>query len=296
MAAVKTEFTEFIAADLAKYEGIRVPLKASLFERTFKRWTRCNNLHPNPDDEFSMPDIGPSYEIISGYERRMREEMSHGNKAWDVVDERLMVEKMHPEGYMLINGHHRWAAALRIGVKRAPIKILNLTHEEDIVNILENSKNDKRVTIDLDELIFVNDTDITAEKELPFPANRRFKERIRLGFPALCRFLHSKGYDIWVFTSDFYSVDYIEALFTRYHVKVDGILTATGKLKNVPDAKMKRIKEMVNRKYTRTLNLYNDMILVIDSNSSDYEQLEIKGTAQEWIKEVENRISGLDDK
>lgn len=96
---------------------------------------------------------------------------------------------------------------VRLGLKKAPIKILNLVHEEDIVNIIERSKNDKRVTIDLNELVFVNEAECPAEKKLPFPASRRYRERIRLGFPALCRFLQAHGYDVWVFTSDFCSVD-----------------------------------------------------------------------------------------
>ena len=98
MAAVKTEFTEFIAEEIKKYDGVRMPLKTSLIKRILIRWTRCRNLHPNPDDEFCFPDIGPSYSIISDYEKKMREEMSRGYSAWEGMDERLMVERMHPEG------------------------------------------------------------------------------------------------------------------------------------------------------------------------------------------------------
>ena len=34
-------------------------------------------------------------------------------------EEPLIVEKVHPEGYMLLNGHHRWAAALKTGYASA---------------------------------------------------------------------------------------------------------------------------------------------------------------------------------
>ena len=59
----------------------------------------------------------------------------------DPWGESIMVQKIHPSGYMILNGHHRWAAALRLGIKRVPIKILNLTHEDDIINIIERSEN-----------------------------------------------------------------------------------------------------------------------------------------------------------
>ncbi|MCR5357492.1 MAG: ParB N-terminal domain-containing protein [Lachnospiraceae bacterium] len=295
MVAVKTEFSEFVANDIKKYEGVRIPLKTGFLKRTFKKWTKCKNLHPNPDDEFCFPDIGPNYGIISDYEKKMKEEMSRGYSPWEGIDERLMVEAMHPEGYMLINGHHRWAAAVRLGVKKAPIKILNLTHEEDIINIVEKSKNSKRVTVDLNELVFVDEAKYPIEKKLPFPANRRFKQNIRLGFPALCRFLQAAGYDIWVFTPDFYSVDYIEELLKRHHIKPDGIITASGRLEKTNEDKKKRIKEIMKKKYTRTLNLYNDMIIAVENPSGDFEQIPIEVPADEWVMAVENAVKKLEE-
>ncbi|MCR5421933.1 MAG: hypothetical protein K6E98_13120 [Lachnospiraceae bacterium] len=82
--------------------------------------------------------------------------------------------------------------------------------------------------VDLNEIVFVDKAEYPVEKKLPFPANRRFKENIRLGFPALCRFLQSAGYDIWVFTSDYCSVDHIEKLLNLHNIKADGIITASG--------------------------------------------------------------------
>lgn len=294
MAAAKTEFSEFIANEIKKYEGVWFPLRSSLLRRLLVRKTRCTNMHPNPDDEFSFPDIGPSYTIISDYEKRMKEEMSRGYSAWEGMDERIMVERMHPEGYMIINGHHRWAAAIRLGVKRAPIKILNLTHEEDIVNIIEKSRNTKRVTIDLNELIFVKEADCPIEKKLHFPANIRYKQNIRLGFPALCRFLQSRGYDVWVFTSDYCSVDYIEGLLGRHRIKPDGIITASGRLQKTSESKKNHIKEIMKKKYKTTLNLYNDMVIAIDGQSGEYDQVAIDCPAHDWSAAVEDAVKKIE--
>ena len=54
---------------------------------------------------------------------------------------------------MILNGHHRWAAALRTDIKRIPVNIINITHEVDIENMLRLSDHDKRVSLDLDEVI-----------------------------------------------------------------------------------------------------------------------------------------------
>ena len=296
MAAIKTEFSEFVASDIKKYEGVRIPLKTSLFMRIFKRWTKCRNLHPNPDDEFCLPNVGPSYSIISDYEKRMKYAMERGDGPWDITDERIMVERMYPEGYMIINGHHRWAAALRLGIKRVPIKILNLTHDDDIINIIERSENNKRAAIDLDDLIFVNEAEYPAEKKLPYLADLRYnKKRIRLGFPALCRFLQSRGYDVWVFTSEFCSVDHIERLLKRYHITPDGIITASGRIEKTEENKKKRIREMMNKKYIRTITLYNDLMIVVNSQTGDSDQIPLEGLANEWVMDIEKAVKGLEE-
>ena len=196
MAGTKIE--EYVAEDLKKQEGVCYPVKAKLLERIFIRKTACENLHPNPEDEFSHPDIGPSYKIISEYEEQYREAAQRG---LSVSGEPLIVEKLHPWGYLLLNGHHRWAAAMNVGIKKLPIRIINVAQESDIQKILENSKHDKRVTMDLDEVVFCSGEEPYMEKPLRFPYSLRYKQRIRLGIPALFYALAREGYDIWDYTS-----------------------------------------------------------------------------------------------
>lgn len=81
-----------------------------------------------------MPKVGPNYGIISDYMKTFREERGHSRQ---YCDERLVVEKIRPDGYLILNGHHRWAAALRLGFSRIPIEIVDLTDETDIREILK---------------------------------------------------------------------------------------------------------------------------------------------------------------
>lgn len=203
---------------------------------------------------------------------------------------------MYPDGYTIINGHHRWAAARRLGIKRVPIKILNLIHEEDIIDIIERSKNSKRVAIDLDDLIFVNETESPAEKKLPYLSYIRYnKRRIRLGFPALCRFLQSHGYDVWVFTAEYCSVDQIEGLLKRYHTIPDGIITASGRIEKTVEDKKERIRDMMKKKYVRTITLYNDLMIVVNSQTGDSDQIPLEGPANEWSINVEKAVKRLEE-
>ena len=71
---------------------------------------------------------------------------------------------------MLLNGHHRWAAALRLSIKKVPVCIVNGVYEADIKKIIETSTHEKRATLDLDEVVFANSDEAKTEKHrgLPF--------------------------------------------------------------------------------------------------------------------------------
>lgn len=294
LAGSSTAFTESISEDIKKYEGVRVPLKAGILETLLVRKAKCSDLHPNPEDEFSIPSVGPSYKIISGYEDQMRDAIRKGKDPYYFWDDPVYVEKMYPDGYLLLNGHHRWAAAKRVGVKKIPVKIVNVTLESDVKQMLENSTHDKRVTLDLDEIVFCSDADEPSEKPLGFPWSSIYKERIRRGIPSLCHFLAKDGYDIWAYTSGFYSVGYISNLFKKYHVNLTGVITGTSRSSRLDSSARRRMEKMIGNKYRETLNIYKDMILLIRSKAYDFEQADLDGSAPEWSTEVKNKISALE--
>ena len=97
-------FEKHLEDELAKYNGVSFPVKAGMLQRLLVKKLSCLKLHPNPDDEFSKPEVGPSFRIISEYESKFRR-----NEELDNTDteEPVVVEKMYPDGYMIINGHHR---------------------------------------------------------------------------------------------------------------------------------------------------------------------------------------------
>ena len=137
MAAPDTELARFVTQEIKKYEGIMVPIKASGPERMFVKSVPIEKLHPNPDDEFCSSTVGPNYSI---YNRYVRAFQRFGTMDQSVFDEPITVEKVHPDGYMILNGHHRWAAALRVGFTKIPVKIVNLTNEIDIDKMLHKSE------------------------------------------------------------------------------------------------------------------------------------------------------------
>ena len=283
MAGSNTAFDEFIASEVKKYKGVYVPVKAGILQRALICWALCASLHPNPDDEFCSPKVGPNYQIISEYMYSFRLERQSSKQ---YCEEPLIVEKIRPDGYMILNGHHRWAAALQLGFRRIPIEIVDLTQEMDIRNILRYSKHDRRVTLDLDEVVFRPAGDDPAEKPLPFPLRNIYKQRLRLGIPALFHYLNKKGYDIWVYSAGYYSADYIQRLFRKYGVHVTGAVTGTGrKVGDRGDAK-RELEALITAKYPETVHIDDEAVLRIFSRTKQVEEYGLCQGPEAWSKRV----------
>ena len=118
----KTQLMEFVLDDIEKQKGVAIPVRASLLERLIVTSASCKSIHPNPEDEFSIESVGPSYRIIGEYQAKFRDAMRMGSRPFD---EPLMVEKLRPHGYLLLNGHHRWAGVIRACVPTIRIQVVD---------------------------------------------------------------------------------------------------------------------------------------------------------------------------
>ncbi len=276
-----TEFEQYLQEEVNKGKGVYVPIKAGVLERLLVKKMACTKLHPNPEDEFCFPDIGPNLGIISDYVKKFNDNIA---KDLPIMDEPVIIQKIRPDGYMLLNGHHRWAAALRLGINKIPVSVVNAVFDGDIRKMLEAAKHDRRVTMDLDEVVFAEPG---ADAEKP-PAFWHFilrRKHIRLGVPALISYLRKSGYDVWVYSSDYYSIDDIKRFFGLYGVTVDGIITGM--------KKRKKTEELIANKYKMTVNIDREVVIVTHSQSKDFEEKEIKCLASEWSKEVMSAVDGI---
>ncbi len=290
MAARDNRLGEYIASEVRKYAGVYVPGRVNPLMCQLRRSARLKHVHPNPEDEFCQPKVGPSYEIISEYEHQFREARRHSHI---YCDEPVIVQKIRPDGFMLLNGHHRWGAALRLGYKRIPIKLVNLTQETDINKMLASSKHDKRVTLDLDEVVFSEKSGAPSDRALPFPLNRFYKERLRLGIPALFHFLARNGYDIWVYSAAYYSMTYIRALLKRYRVGVSGIVTGTARKGSADPEVRERVKDMFARKYKYTLHIDGSAVVQI-LGEDRFKEFALDGDMADWSRSVMDTVRKIE--
>ena len=288
----KSEFDEFVQNDVKKQKGVYMPVQASLAERLTTKHLPIKKLHPNPDDEFAFPDIGPNYQIISKYVEDIM--TAYRMKLEPFDDDPIIVEKLHPEGYLILNGHHRWAAAMRMHLKKIRVKIVNLALESDIKKIIEKSEHNKRATLDLDEVVFKSGDKKGLEKPLGFPYNLRYKQRLRLGIPALFYALSKRGYDIWVYSSNYYSIDDIRDFFRCYHVYVDGIITGLAKKNAQTNKKSNKIEKLMSSKYGITLHIDDDMLLRTKKQTAEFEEYKLDVPPEEWAKKAITIIEGIE--
>ena len=282
MAGKGTNFDEFIASEIKKYRGVSIPVKSGLLRRALMRKCSWKKMHPNPDDEFSMPEIGPNREIISRYEQQIRDVRAHAQH--NFFSDRLIIQRMRPDGYMILNGHHRWAAAMRAGVATLPVKLVNLTGEKDIEKMLAQSSNTKRVTMDLDEVVLAGKG--MPEKTLPFPFSTVYREKIRLGVPALTRFLTSAGYDVWIYTSEYYSTEYLQRLLKLNRVYVQGIITGTGRKIRGRKEDGERMDSLFAKHYTDTYHIDVRAVLHTSSGNRDFREFPLSGEPDRWSAEI----------
>lgn len=281
MSVWPNDYVEKVLDDVKKYEGIRKIVKAGLIERSLKTHCAPERLHPNPSDEFSQDQIGPNLEIVGNYVKEI-----HYNLFWHlpIFKEPVIVQKMKPDGYILLNGHHRWFAALRMGIKKLHIKIVNMINEEDLNRMISEAVNDKLVSFDFDEvLLAADDGDKAAVKNSLF--SRKIKERLRLGAPEIIKTFKDKGYDVCVYSANYFSEDDFNDFFSMYDLKVDLIVNGI----NEKRGNTEKIKELLKDRYKSIVHVDNEMVVFSNHISKTYEIFEIKDTGKQWedgIKEI----------
>ena len=291
MAGSKSQFDQYVREEIDRYRGISYPVRASLLRRIRTWKVSTKKIHPNPEDEFCFQDIGPNYGIISDYEKQI---LTARRNATRIFSEALTVQKMHPDGYMLLNGHHRWAAAIRVGEEKVPIRIVNLTTLNEVQKMIRDAKNNKRVSFDLDEVIFPPEDGSPMESPLGFPWSRIYPERMRLGVPALFSFFQARAYDIWVYSARYYSTDYLKRYFRRYGIKLDGIVT--GLVQNRPGVNEIReeLSSLTRSKYPRTIHIDGKSVLCIDRENRHFNDYELSGSPETWSREIMDNVSAYE--
>lgn len=278
MPAYPEDYTKRVLMDLDNNGGLYSPVKAGVLERIITKKVSVDKIHPNPADEFSDPKIGPSFEIIGNYEKRF---VITRNIKKDEFDDPLMVEKLANGEYMLLNGHHRWFAAIRTGIKYAPVQLVNVISEDNIYETIKNTNSRMCVSFDFDEVLLTDGNIVPYDKKLIWPFSKLYKKSLRNNVGVLVNELRAMGVDVWIYSGEFYSEEYIKLLFTLHGSKVDGIINGLSKMKT-----RKKIQKAFADKYELSLHIDNESIMCVETGTKEYEVIDLKSDAKSWASEV----------
>lgn len=268
------KYREFVLDDLEKNAGLVHPVRAKLPERLFVRRAATKKLHPNPDDEFSDVKVGPNYGIVNRYVGQLARAGGSSEKL-----ERLIVEKIVPNGYRLLNGHHRWFAACLQKKKTLPIQIVNVTRVEDVRRVLDRASHPVCVSFDLDEVLLCADGQ-GAESRRLYPKGLFFRARVREGASALIRELRRMGCEVWVYTSTYASDRAIRRLLGAYRIEVDGVVNGLRKKGTG------RLAEAFRTTYRLSLHIDTDGVLCVEMPGGEYELVELTRGGALWASEA----------
>lgn len=266
--AFSADYQRLVLADLESYKDIARPVRSSILARLLIRRLPTNALHPNPNDEFCDPKIGPNEGIVSNYIDAFGKRIKRGYRP--VVEDKLTVEKLSTGGYMLLNGHHRWMAASKMKLTPLPVHVVNTIPDEDILAKLNGSDRQMCVSFDLDEVLLTDRGSKLADHALPFPYGVIFKRTLRKNAGILITELQRLGFDVWVYSGSGISAEEITRLLSLHRAKVDGMVNCTRGKKSASN-----LKQAFRQKYRLSIHINNESVLWVNTATHEYDSIAI---------------------
>lgn len=159
-----------------------------------------------------------------------------------------------------------------------------------MLDFRKTNPNNMRVSFDLDEVLFVSPKTHKTEAELPFPLNKIFKERLRLGTLQLVNRLHSEGFDVWIYTSSFRTERYIKWLFRAYGLKFDGIVNGERHLNEVKGKNTNPVPQKLPCRYRISLHIDDESIVVTSGKIHGFNVYQLNAQDDDWEEKIMNRV------
>ena len=150
-----------------------------------------------------------------------------------------------------------------------------------------------RVSFDLDEVLFVSPQTHKTEPAPPFPLNRLYPERLRLGTPELIRELQGLGYEVWVYTSSFRTEKYIKRLFRLYGVRFDGIVNAQRHQREVQRDNKTILPQKLPNRYRISLHVDDEAIVCTLGREYGYRTYQLNAEDDDWKEKIMERAEKI---
>ena len=150
-----------------------------------------------------------------------------------------------------------------------------------------------RVSFDLDEVLFVSPETHKTEPPLPFPLRLLYKERLRLGTPALIRRLQALGYEVWIYTSSYRTEKYIRRLFRCYGVRLDGIVNGERHEREVQRDRGSAMPQKMPSRYRISLHVDDESVVCSWGRQYGYEAYQLNAQDDDWADKIVERAEAV---
>ena len=142
------------------------------------------------------------------------------------------------------------------------------------------------ISFDLDDTLFVSPLTHKTEKELPFPFNRLYKERLRKGTISFIHALQSNGNQVYVYTTSYRSERYIKNLFHHYGIKFDRIINGATHQKEVQGRKSEAMPSKYPSRYRIDLHIDDDNSVMENGKIYGFRVFLIGGQDDTWTEKI----------
>lgn len=150
-----------------------------------------------------------------------------------------------------------------------------------------------RVSFDLDEVLFVSPQTHKTEPPLPFPLNKIYRERLRLGTPDLIRSLQNRGCAVWIYTSSFRTERYIRNLFRFYGVRLDGIVNAERHKREVQKDSSEVLPQKLPSKYRISLHVDDEAVICAWGREYGFNTYLLNAQDDEWKEKILEQVEKI---
>lgn len=153
-----------------------------------------------------------------------------------------------------------------------------------------------RVSFDLDDTLFVSPAEFKTERELKFPFNKIFKERLRYGTISLFQQIRAQNVQLWIYTTSFRSEKYIRGLFKCYGVKVDWVINGEDHARDVQGRKSEPMPSKYPPRYHIDLHIDDDKSVEQNGVYYGFRVFLVGEQDDEWDKKILDRIKVINQK
>lgn len=150
-----------------------------------------------------------------------------------------------------------------------------------------------RVSFDLDDTLFVSPKECPTEKQLLFPLNYIFRDRLRYGTISLFHYLKMHHIEILIYTTSYRSEKYIRSFFRCYGLKIDTIINGKRHAVEVQGNSAEILPSKYPSKYRIDLHVDDDISVLKNGNQYGFRVFLIEKNDSDWKTKLISHIEAI---